>query len=546
MIPRRAITLIFTTCCLLHVCCSTDQHTAELISHAESIAIEHPDSALSIIRSVIPNHIRGKHNKAHYQLVYSEALYYNRIFSDNDSITRPMANYYMTSDNHNERTRALYQHANVLKSSGNNAEAMLNLMNAEKSFEHISNCRLKGLIYSTKGEIYGMECLYNNALEEYHKAKNMYEEAGLEYHKIYTDYNIAQTYNKLRQFDNAECYFYKALYYALAQGINEFAIDILYSLIIQYSENAQYEKLSNLIEEHDDLLITHQNLYHLYAGIRYAYIGDKENAINSLNLAQNYNADFSELEYCNYIVYRILNNEQMALIHIERCVNLQNETVLSSLNAPLLNMQIELLKQESHTLQIKNNNIKLWYTLVSICLIGLIASIMLYYHYRQAKQKRDIEKYIAIIEELKTALRSLPDTMNKQIDTLYKSRFNELNKLCDIYYDSTGSSRQMKIVFKQLQNIIESIKNDKVYGVELERIINEHCDNIVDKLYKQCPKLSERQKRIAIYCYAGFSLRAIAIFMDSNPTQISKDKYKIKSLIANSNAINSDKLIEYL
>ena len=112
-----------------------------------------------------------------------------------------MANYYMTSDNHDERTRALYQHANVLKSSGNNAEAMLNLMNAEKSFEHISNCRLKGLIYSTKGEIYGMECLYNNALEEYLKAKNMYEEAGLEYHKIYTDYNIAQAYNKLRQFD---------------------------------------------------------------------------------------------------------------------------------------------------------------------------------------------------------------------------------------------------------------------------------------------------------------------------------------------------------
>ena len=191
MIPRRAITLIIATCCLLHVCCSTDKHTAKLISHAESIAIEHPDSALPIIRSVIPNHIRSKHNKAHYQLVYSEVLYYNRIFSDNDSITRPMANYYMTSDNHNERTRALYQHANVLKCSGNNAEAMLNLMNAEKSFEHISNCRLKGLIYSTKGEIYGMECLYNNALEEYYKAKNMYEEAGLEYHKIYTDYNIA-------------------------------------------------------------------------------------------------------------------------------------------------------------------------------------------------------------------------------------------------------------------------------------------------------------------------------------------------------------------
>ena len=51
------------------------------------------------------------------------------------------------------------------------------------------------------------------------------------------------------------------------------------------------------------------------------------------------------------------------------------------------------------------------------------------------------------------------------------------------------------------------------------------------KLNDECPSLSERQRRIALYIFAGFSLRAIALFMNSNPVQISKDKYKIKDVI---------------
>ena len=83
--------------------CTTDPHVAEQISHAESICVDMPDSALKIIRSISPSSIHNQHDKAHYRLVYSEALYYNRIDSDNDSITRPMIEYYRTSDNHTER-----------------------------------------------------------------------------------------------------------------------------------------------------------------------------------------------------------------------------------------------------------------------------------------------------------------------------------------------------------------------------------------------------------------------------------------------------------
>ena len=57
----RLLLHIAVLCSLVFVGCTTDKHTAALIRYAEDIAIEHPDSALRVIRSVDPHAVRGKH-----------------------------------------------------------------------------------------------------------------------------------------------------------------------------------------------------------------------------------------------------------------------------------------------------------------------------------------------------------------------------------------------------------------------------------------------------------------------------------------------------
>ena len=136
--------------------------------------------------------------------------------------------------------------------------------------------------------------------------------------------------------------------------------------------------------------------------------------------------------------------------------------------------------------------------------------------------------------------------MSDQIYSIYKTRFTELNDLCDIYYDHNDSDRQKSMVFRQLQDTIESLKSDSVRIEEMESIVNLYCNNIMAKLTEECPRLSERQRRIALYTFAGFSLRAIALFMNSNPVQISKDKYKIKDVIKRGNAPSSELFIANL
>ncbi|MBR2436094.1 MAG: hypothetical protein IKB24_01045 [Alistipes sp.] len=511
--------------------CSVDSKTHKLIRHAEEIAMELPDSALRVVQSIDPESVRGRHDRAHYKLVVTEAHYYNRLAVDRDTIAQPLFDYYIESDNHAERARALYQHAIVMQAEGENARAMFSLMEAEKSLGHLDNPRLSGLVHRTKGEIYGSECLFQNALEEYQKSKEYFDKANLQYHSVFCDFYIGKSLNYLNQFDEAEEYLQHSLEYAISTNNSPLVAKILLPLFEIYYSTLQFGKALHLFDEYEEYIKQTPATYYTNKAILSAKMGNASNAMNYLRLAEEEKCDVTDLEYTYYIVYRTLGDSEKALEYHEKCIKRQNELTLSSLNAPILNLQIELGISENNALQVRNENIKLRYMLFIALLSFIIISGVCYYLNRQRKHQAEIEQYISTIKELQMTTKDLPSQMNDSIDKLYKSRFKELNDLYDIYYDSAGSTRQMRIIFERISNTINSIKCDKKRLAELEKIVNEYRGNMMSKLLDLCPNLSERQRKIVLFSYAGFSLRAIALFMDSNPIQISKDKYKIKGII---------------
>lgn len=526
--------------------CATDPHVAEQISHAEAIAMEKPDSALIIMRSIDPSLVRGRHDNAHYNLVYSESLYYNAIDSDNDSITRPMVEYYMSSDNHAERARAMYQHAQVMMTAGEYAESMIYCMEAEQSLAHLDNPRLLGLVHRNKGVIYIDGCLYSNALEEFISAKRCFEQAGLEYHTNYSDYDIGRCYYGLRDYANAVEYLTSSLKYSVSIGASDIASMFLFNLLNTYFAMREFDNYSELVDCFDAEININKDLYYLYQAIVNVSNGNVTEAINNLKYSEESGCDTYLLSYASYYVYRKIGDSKKALKFFEDCIIYQNEIVIAALDAPILNLQIELGLQKQKELQMRNENVKLRLITIIVLIILFIMMLVTYFYRRDVNYRQKIEEYIATIKDLHAESHGISLEVKKHTNLLYKSRLSELNKLCDIYYDGEGSSKQTKMVYDELVKIINSIKNDKKYINELENIVNQYYDNIISDLYEQCPKLNARQKRLALYLLSGFSLRAIAIFMDSNPIQISKDKYKLKKTIAESNLVNKERVYDLI
>jgi hypothetical protein len=186
------------------------------------------------------------------------------------------------------------------------------------------------------------------------------------------------------------------------------------------------------------------------------------------------------------------------------------------------------------------------YVVVAVVVVAVVVVLGLYARYRIRRKDSEIAGYIETIESLRTDIERIPRDMASSITALYRDRFSELNELCDIYYDHSGSSRHKNLVFNKVLETIETIKGDSSRIDELGAMVDNYRDNALQRLKSALPRLSERDYRVALYAFAGFSNRAISLFIDSDPVAVSKIKYNIKSKLKGVEVTDCEQLIALL
>ena len=97
-----------------------------------------------------------------------------------------------------------------------------------------------------------------------------------------------------------------------------------------------------------------------------------------------------------------------------------------------------------------------------------------------------------------------------------------------------------------MSQTIETIKGDNSRLDELEATVDSYRDNAMKRLKAALPRMSERNFRVALYSFAGFSNRAIALFIDSDPVSVSKIKYNIKAKLKGLESVDCEELIAML
>ena len=532
-ISRCGWLVAIVACMVVAVGCATDKRSAELIAYAEEIAMELPDSALRVVQSIDPKSVRGKHDRAHYKLVVAEAHYYNRLAVDRDTIAQPLFDYYIESDNHAERARALYQHALVMQAAGKMPEAMHSLLLAEESCHKINNPRLEGLVHRTKASIYGDGYLFRNAYESHNESYDCFKRANLTEHCAYAMLDMGCALINSRHYQKAEPLLIEVRDYAIEQQNKWLLCEVLHNLAELYTQVEDYDKCEATISLFDtqNCLLNGKAFYYSVKAICAANRHDEKEAYENIAIARSYDEFSERVEYASYAVYRAFDDTQNALSLHEINKHRQDSTVLRALEQPILNVQVELLQKNLDSERRERSLIRQRNIMIYVGIAILVVVAILYIWYRMRRKNRDIAQYVETIKELQLANRNLPDEMNASIGALYRDRFSELNELCDIYYDHSGSSRQKTLVYDKLSQTITSIKNDRERLDNMEEAVNRYRHNLMAQLREQMPKLSERDMRIALYSFAGFSNRAIALFIDSDPITVSKMKYNLKQKI---------------
>ena len=553
-VKHFSVTYLWLAACMaLMVACSS-REALRSMERAEQLLEEAPEEALRVMEGVDGEALRTEEDRARYALVYSEACYYSYIDVDVDTLTQSMMRYYLESDDHNQRARAMFQHAVVAYNGGELAEAIVALTEAEESLAKRANRKLEGAVQRLKGNIYSEGCLYLNAYDAYVAAREIYAELGLEEHVQFLDYDIGGTLIQLRRMEEAKVTLERVLDYAIGAEDANLVCAVAHELLDLSIYLDDYDMCREYVElfEREGVLLYGEPHFVCAKAMLMAHDGGLEEALALVDEAEAMEDDleWADVEYARYIIHRNVGDGEGALYWQEQSVNAQDEMLLQVIEQPVLNVEVEKLRSdldaELRERELVRERNAMIYVVVAVVVVAVVVALGLYARYRIRRKDSEIASYIETIESLRTDIERIPRDMASSITALYRDRFSELNELCDIYYDHSGSSRHKSLVFNKVLETIETIKGDSSRIDELGAMVDNYRDNALQRLKSVLPRISERDYRVALYAFAGFSNRAIALFIDSDPVAVSKIKYNIKSKLKGVEAADCEQLIALL
>ena len=169
--------------------------------------------------------------------------------------------------------------------------------------------------------------------------------------------------------------------------------------------------------------------------------------------------------------------------------------------------------------------------LLLMVIIAIATMIFIGVRRRLAMRRLEIENLSQMVDERS----ELNLELREKVNALYKSRLDTLNMLCNGYFENSDSEKMKEVFYKDVEKQILALRDGK--SVEaLEEIVNEYLDDTLIRIRTQIPDLTMNDLKFLTYIYAGFSPRAVCIFMDIKPKTFYNRRTMLKERILASDA----------
>ena len=172
-------------------------------------------------------------------------------------------------------------------------------------------------------------------------------------------------------------------------------------------------------------------------------------------------------------------------------------------------------------------------TLAAAIVIG--STILIIVKRRLTRKRKEIEELSMLISERSHRNHEL----EAQVNTLYSSRLDTLNMLCNEYFEKSESEKVKLSLYNEVEKHILALRDSKSIN-ELEDIVNKYMDNILVKVREQLPELNRKDLIFLTYLYAGFSPRAVCIFTNIKIKNFYNRRSRLKERILETNAQDKD------
>ncbi len=526
-----------------------DQHSKywETLTQVESYIEERPDSALVVLQGIDTTQFHSAEDKALYALLYTQAEDKNYIDAPDDSKISIAVEYYKNSDDQYHNMLSYYYLARVQFNNKEYSNSITSLLYAEDEAIDLGDDFYLGLIYRQFGDIYatiynGVESL-NYSLKSYeHFRKSSKEEFG-----DWALWDIARAHFNCKDFEssirtsnemielghlrNNETLIANGLkllgmsYYA--SGRYHKAIDAYNQMITDYPSSMTAEDYSNL-------------------GSSYNRVGNIDSARYYMNIVSK--AD-STLRWLPYTVSKSIGDYKSAIEALEHEYEYQDQIIKTMVSQNVTETVSNYREYERIIQEREIQHEKTTKTIIVVVFIMIMALSYIIISLRLKAQRKEIENNMLLASNLRNMLKvkeTETNSMQEVINNLFEQRFATIDKLSSDYYEYQGTANEKQKIYTNVMKLVSGLGSDKKTIKELENFINTYKDNLMIRFREEFPDMKESDCILYLYAVAGFSSRAISIFIGEKLEVVYNRKSRLKQKINRSTSSNAVTFAQYL
>lgn len=533
---RRILLCVLYT--QLSISCSISSGIPEIISHAEKLMSQKPDSALLLLHSLKSENFNSQKIRAKYALVYSQALDKNYVDETNDSLIRIAVNYYEKHGSIKEKFLSQYYLGRVQYNAGQYTRAMLSYMEAIPLIGQLDDDYLSGLLFSQISQIYANNLEYANSLKAAEEAYKYFLRTKYVSHQHYALLDIGLAYANNGQKDKSIEVLNQVVQLARESADTILQISCLSNLALEAIETSDCKKTKQLYYEKASVLGEPLDMRD-NACLAYVYALENKQDSVSYYMEQAWplacdKIDTAALFFRSFQIEKARKNYRFALENLEKSVQIQDSVVRETLQQSVVSAQKDYFLNLSDFRAFKLKTEKRLWILAFAFLVFIVIVIITYLHRRLQLKNQEISKYMNMTFEIQNTLRNHDTQMSQLIQRLFKDKFELIDKLGCTYYERQNTPAEKEAIFNAVKSAIQDLGSDKKTKMDLERIVDACNNNVMFKIREQMPNLKESDYELLCYIFAGFSYRAISIFTQDKIDNIYNKKSRLKSRIISS------------
>ena len=584
---------------LAFTACSDQKAVTDVLNRAEVLMNEHPDSSLTLLRTLSFDNFRKESNRARYALLHSQALDKNYIDVTGDSLISVAVEYYKDKDDVRSKFLSYYYMGRVHANGERYLQATSCLMESEQLVEEVGDDYLSGLLYSEMGRIYRLYYDFPKSLVAHRKAAECYERAGMIGHRNYMLYYQSAVCRNMNDYDGCARLLQKTLTCAKEDGNEVLIKTCIGDMVMLYVELNRTTEALVLYEQ--SKLMQGEFGTSSFMGVLsrlYASEGNFVKANNYLKKGwertKNRNDSIS-LYLSSAMLSDKMGDGKKAYQELLTGISMQNVNVRQSLEQPILTMQRDYL---SDRLEFQNYKLRMEKHLrvLYIVVFSLLLIIVVWWLVRKLKMTREkaritidglhaemLRKEEKSRQELDVLLKELEQKDKIAVDTLgklrsalkhqeenrfeYVRKMEEMEKLhlAALSHKTTHISELFKAWFGVMDKWMMIYRTEETKGLaklkrmgreisifeekyfvgnkaycQLEKLLDAYHDDVMLHFRKEVKLADETDYRRVCYFFAGFSPDTIAWLMDEKTENVYQRRLRLRKNISSSAPLHKD------